>query len=552
MFTPIGIFMAQLRGQGIQTSFWSIKKAAFKGLRAACPVFLMTVIGFGGEVSTPNILWLFSDDHAVQAIGAYGGRFERLNPTPNLDRLAGEGMVFDRAYVGNSICAPSRATLLTGKHSHLHGKVDNAVPFDHDQPQFQKILRQNGYQTAMIGKIHLDGALQGFDYWEVLPRQGRYWDPEFVTEAGKTQYKGRHSSEVIAQRALHWLESGRDPGKPFMLMVHFKAPHRNWEPMKRWQEHYRDVSFPEPENLFDDYAGRGTAARSQDMSIAYTMRLREDLKVTEGSERWKELEEKKLAGKDLVRWKYQTYLRDYMACVSGIDEQIGLLLDYLKQAGLDRNTVVMYSSDQGFYLGEHGWFDKRFMYEESFRMPLIARWPGVTAPGSRNHDLVQNIDFAETFLDLAGIEAPDDMQGLSLLPLLKGETPVDWRSHLYYHYYMYPAYHLVRRHEGVTDGRYKLIRFYGLDIPDGEEWELYDLQNDPGEMNSVYSNPEYEATVHRLKEQLGKLRDQYGVVDEVPYVDPRKKELKLQQQQNQERAQRGRVIRNVNEKANTP
>jgi arylsulfatase A-like enzyme len=496
------------------------------------------VCGFAAEGPRPNILWLFSDDHAVQAIGAYGGRFASLNPTPNLDRLAREGMVFDRAYVGNSICAPSRATLLTGKHSHLHGKVDNAVPFDHDQPQFQKILRKNGYQTAMIGKIHLDGAMQGFDYWEVLPGQGRYWDPEFVTEAGTTKYEGRHSSEVIAERALNWLKAGRDKNKPFMLMVHFKAPHREWKPMKRWQAHYRDVIFPEPRSLFDDYAGRGTAARNQDMSIAYTMRFLEDLKVTEGSERWKELEEKKLSGEELVRWKYQTYLRDYMACVSGIDEQIGVLLDYLKQAGLERNTVVMYSSDQGFYLGEHGWFDKRFMYEESFRMPLIARWPGTTGPGSRNRDLVQNIDFAETFLDFAGVEVPDDMQGLSLVPLLKGKTPADWRTHLYYEYYEYPGYHAVRRHEGVTDGRLKLIRFYGLDVPGGEEWELYDLQNDPREMNSVYANPDYAATVQRLKEQLGKLREQYGVV-EVPQVDRRNEGLKLEQQQNLERSRRG-------------
>jgi arylsulfatase A-like enzyme len=487
----------------------------------------------------PNILWLFSDDHAIQAIGAYGGRFEALNPTPNLDQLAREGMIFDRAYVGNSICAPSRATLLTGKHSHQHGKVDNSVPFDHDQPQFQKILRKNGYQTAMIGKIHLDGAMQGFDYWEVLPGQGRYWNPEFVTEAGSTHYKGRHSTEVIAERAINWLESSREPGKPFMLMVHFKAPHRQWEPMKRWENHYKNVYFPEPENLFDDYEGRGAAARGQDMSIAYTMRLNQDLKVVEGSERWKELEEKNLSGKELVRWKYQTYLRDYMACVSGVDEQVGVLLNYLKEAGLDENTVVMYSSDQGFYLGEHGWFDKRFMYEESFRMPLIARWPGVTPPDSRNDDLVQNIDYAETFLDIAGAEAPKEMQGLSLVPLLEGNTPDDWRTHLYYHYYMYPAYHQVRRHEGVTDGRFKLIRFYGLDVPNGEEWELYDLKKDPQEMDSVYSNPEYEAVVERLKQQLGELRKHYGVEDVPQKSDPRGQTLKQRQQKNFERVSRG-------------
>jgi arylsulfatase A-like enzyme len=477
------------------------------------------------EQSPPNIIWLFSDDHAIQAIGAYGGRFRQINPTPNLDRLAKEGLVFEKAYVANSICAPSRATLLTGKHSHVNGKVDNRIPFDHDQQQFQKILQHYGYQTAMVGKIHLEGKMQGFDYWEVLPGQGRYWSPEFVTETDTTCYQGRHSSEVIAERAINWLDNGRDSDKPFMLMVHFKAPHRKWEPMKRWQDHYRNIEFPEPESLFDDYANRGTASKNQDMSIANTMRLLEDLKVTEGSERWHELQERKLSGKELVRWKYQAYMRDYMACVSGMDEQIGVLLDYLNKTGLDQNTVVMYSSDQGFYLGEHGWFDKRFMYEESFRTPLIARWPNVTSPGSRNHDLVQNIDFAETFLDIAGIEIPADMQGRSLVPILKGESFSDWRTHLYYHYYEYPGVHSVRRHEGVTDGRLKLIRFYGLGVINGEEWELYNLENDSHEMRNIYSNPECANEVQSLKTELAKLRKQYSVI-EVPQVDRRKESLK--------------------------
>lgn len=500
------------------------------------------------EQPPPNIIWLFSDDHAVQAVGAYGGRLQSINPTPNLDRLADEGMVFEKAYVANSICAPSRATLLTGKHSHSNGKVDNNIPFDHDQQQFQKILQQNGYQTAMVGKIHLDGKLQGFDYWEVLPRQGEYWSPKFVTETDTTRYQGRHSSEVIAERAIHWLEKGRNTDKPFMMMVHFKAPHRKWEPMKRWQEHYRNIQFPEPESLFDDYANRGSAAKNQDMSIAYTMRFSEDLKVTQGSERWLELQDMKLSGKELVRWKYQAYMRDYMACVSGMDEQIGVLLDYLKKTGLDKNTVVMYSSDQGFYLGEHGWFDKRFMYEESFRTPLIAKWPKVTRPGSRNHDLVQNIDFAETFLDIAGIKAPDDMQGLSLVPILKGKTPSDWRTHLYYHYYEYPGYHAVRRHEGVADGRFKLIRFYGWDVPGGEEWELYDLEKDPHEMQNVYSNSQYKNASQSLKTALAKLRKQYKVV-EMPQIDGRKESLKQRQKNNFKRSSKGLEGLRYSEKA---
>jgi len=463
----------------------------------------------------PNILWLFSDDHAYQAIGAYGGRFEPLNLTPNIDRLAREGMVFEKAYVANSICAPSRATLLTGKHSHKNGKFNNRKnnPFNHDQPQVQKIMRRNGYQTSMIGKIHLHGMMQGFDYWEVLPGQGRYWDPVFITEQGEKTYEGMHSTQVITDRALNWLQTSRDTEKPFMLMVHYKAPHRPWEPMPHWQEHFKDTVFPEPDTLFDDYSGRGTAARGQDMSIEKTMTMERDLKVVEGSARWRELQANPLEGKALVRWKYQTYMRDYLACIAGVDEQVGRLLDYLEANGLAENTVVMYSADQGFYLGEHGWFDKRFMYEESFRTPLLARWPGVTPPGTRNRDLVQNIDFAETFLDIAGVEIPPDMQGVSLLPLLQGKTPANWRKSLYYNYVEYPAVHSVRRHEGVADGRYKLIRFYGPDVPGGEEWEFYDLDRDPREMKSEFNNPEYAEIIRELKKELANLRAQYEVVD---------------------------------------
>lgn len=468
------------------------------------------------ENAKPNIVWLFSDDHAYQAIGAYGGRFEDINLTPNIDRLANEGMVFDRAYVGNSICAPSRATLLTGKHSHLNGKIDNRGGFNHDQQQFQKILQKNGYQTAMIGKIHLSGAMQGFDYWEVLPGQGRYWDPVFVTEEGKTVYEGRHSTEVITERALSWLENDRDKDKPFMLMVHYKAPHRRWEPMTHMKEKFSTMTFPEPDSLFDDYKGRGTAANEQDMTICTTMSLDKDLKA-DTSPRKEFLEENSLEGDALVRWKYQMYMRDYLACIAGVDENIGKILDHLAATGLDKNTIVMYSADQGFYLGEHGWFDKRFMYEESFRMPLLARWPGVIKAKTRNSDLVQNIDYAETFLDIAGIEAPADMQGESLVPLLKGETPDDWREHLYYHYYEYPGTHSVLRHEGVSSKRYKLIRFYGIDAPDGEEWEFYDLEKDPSEMKSQYDNKKYADEIAELKIELANLREKYEVV-EIPQI----------------------------------
>lgn len=462
----------------------------------------------------PNILWLFSDDHAYQAIGAYGGRFGDLNLTPNIDRIAKEGMRFDRCYVGNSICAPARATLLTGKHSHLNGKFDNKDKFDHDQQQFQKLLQKNGYQTAMVGKIHLSGKMQGFDYWEVLPGQGRYWNPVFVTEEGQKTYKGEHSTDVITRNAIEWLDKKRDKSKPFMAMVHYKAPHRHWEPTKRWKEKFKDRTFPEPDTLFDDYEGRGFAAKNQDMTISETMTMRGDVKSHQ-PERQAELAKiDKDDPKALTRLKYQWYMRDYLACIAGVDENVGRILDYLEESGLAENTIVMYSADQGFYLGEHGWFDKRFMYEESYRAPLVVKWPGMIKPGSVNEQLVQNIDFAETFLDLAGIEAPDDMQGESLVPLFKGEVPGDWRKSLYYHYYEFPGFwHAVRRHEGVSTSRYKLIRFYGKDVPNGEEWEFYDLEEDPQEMCSGYEDPRYRDQVAELKAELERLRDYYGVPD---------------------------------------
>jgi arylsulfatase A-like enzyme len=487
-------------------------------------------LALGQPTTRPNILWMFADDHAYQAIGAYGGRFENENLTPHIDTLARDGMLFRRSYVCNSICAPSRATLLTGKHSHLNGKYDNRGGFNHDQPQFQKVLRENGYQTAMIGKIHLNGKMQGFDYWEVLPGQGRYWDPIFVTEKGKTTYPKRHSTDVITERSLNWLKSGRDRTKPFMLMVHFKAPHRNWQPKTKWKEAYKHRNFPEPDSLFDDYEGRGTAARMQDMSIAKTMSMNSDVK-SQQPERKAELSKiDKNDRKALTRLKYQWYMRDYLACIAGVDESVGVILDYLKESGLEDNTVVMYSADQGFYLGEHGWFDKRFMYKESFRTPLLVRWPGVVQPGSQNTDLVQNIDWAETFLDLAGAPIPHDMQGKSLVPLLKGQPPADWRTSLYYHYYEYPAVHSVRRHEGVATKRYKLIRFYGKGVPDGEEWELYDLETDPNEMRSIYADPAQRERIAELKQELQRLRAHYRVPNDSPQ----------QQQQQQQRRRRKR------------
>lgn len=475
-------------------------------------------IAHAAESRRPNIVWIFSDDHSFQTIGAYGGRLQHLNLTPNIDRIAKEGMRFDKCYVANSICAPSRATLLTGKHSHLNGKYDNRGGFDQSQQTFPKLLQKAGYQTVMVGKIHLDGKMEGFDYWEVLPGQGAYNNPSFISESGRNSYNG-YVTDIIADKSLDWLENKRDKNKPFMIMIHNKAPHREWEPAPRDMQRYEDIEIPEPNNLFDDYSNRGFAANHQDMSIERTMRLKQDLKVdgnTTGqyAERNKYFAEHKLEGKELVKWKYQQYMKDYLRCIWAVDENVGRILDYLEKSGLTDNTVVMYSSDQGFYMGEHGWFDKRFMYEESFRTPLLARWPGVIKPGSVNNDLCQNIDWAETFLDLANAPIPADMQGVSLTPLLRGTTPDDWRKTLYYHYYEYPAVHSVRRHEGVFDKRYKLIRFYGQDVPNGEEWELYDLERDPHEMNNVYANPEYAGKIATLKTELKRLQEYYKVPED--------------------------------------
>jgi arylsulfatase A-like enzyme len=364
--------------------------------------------------------------------------------------------------------------------------------------------------------------MQGFDYWEVLPGQGQYNNPVFISDDGRKRYKG-YVTDIIADRAINWIENGRDPDRPFMLMIHQKAPHRTWMPDPRDMSKYADVEISEPDNLFDDYASRTTAAHKQDMTIDKTMRLEQDLKVggryadnPQFKARNDYYRKNHPAGKDLVRWKYQLYMKDYLRCVWSVDRSIGRVIQALKKNGLLKNTIIMYSSDQGFYNGEHGWFDKRFMYEQSFRTPLIAWWPGHIKPGSVNGDLVQNIDFAETFLDLAGAPIPDDMQGRSIVPLLEGKKPADWRKSLYYHYYEYPGVHCVRRHEGVVTERYKLIRFYGKDVPGGEEWELYDLEKDPEEMHNIYAHPEMAQKVSALKRELERLKTEY----KVPAQDP--------------------------------
>ncbi len=481
----------------------------------------------------PNIIFIMSDDHAYQAISAYG---HGLNQTPNIDRLAQEGVMFNRSFVTNSICAPSRATMLTGKYNHLNGKVDNINDFDWNQPNFAKVLQGHGYQTALIGKIHLDGAPQGFDYWNVLPGQGEYYNPDFIEMGERKRFPG-YVTELTTEFALDWLKNKRDQTKPFLLLYHQKAPHRNWQPSPKYLNLFDDKTFDPPANYFDTYEGRGRAAHEQEMEIDGHARWGWDFKLLadpngdstmfRGSLRrmdeqqralWMDAYEQEnqdflkanLTGKELALWKYNRYIKDYLRTIQSVDDGVGELLDYLDANGLAENTIVVYTSDQGFYLGEHGWFDKRFMYEESFRTPLLIRYPKEIKPGSVNSDLVMNIDYAPTFLDYAGVEVPADVQGESFRKLVSGEE-VEWRDAVYYHYYEFPGEHAVKRHYGVRTNRYKLIHFY-YDI---DEWELYDLEKDPSEMTSVYGNPEYTDVQAQLHKRLEELRAQYGDSDEL-------------------------------------
>ena len=479
----------------------------------------------------PNIIYIMSDDHGYQAISAYG---YGLNKTPNIDRIAKEGAIFTRACVTNSICAPSRAVMLTGKHSFINGKIDNRGGFNWDQDNFPKRLQKAGYQTAMIGKIHLDGLPQGFDYSMVLPGQGQYYNPDFLINGVKTRIEG-YCSEITTEYALKWLKETRDKTKPFCLLYHQKAPHRNWLPAPKYLRLYQDTTFVPPANYYDDYSGRGTAARSQEMKVdgnatwgpdfkllvdpkgdstgflgslnRMTPGQRADFLAAYESENQAFLKAK-LTGKDLAVWKYNRYIKDYLRCIKSVDDGVGEVLDYLDKSGLAENTIVIYTSDQGFYLGEHGWFDKRFMYEESFKTPFLIRYPKEIKPGTRITKLVQNLDFAPTFLDYAGVQIPSDMQGESFRKLVSGKTD-KWRDAVYYTYYEYPAEHMVKRHYGIATERYKLMHFY-YDI---DEWELYDLQKDPHEMKNVYNDPAYAETQKMLHKKLTEIRAKYGDSD---------------------------------------
>jgi arylsulfatase A-like enzyme len=447
-----------------------------------------------GEMNRPNIIFIMTDDHAAHALSCYGSK---INTTPNLDRIAKDGMRLENCFCTNSICAPSRAVILTGKYSHINGKYVNKKgnPFDGTQQTFPKLLRSSGYQTAMIGKWHLLSEPTGFDYWNVLPGQGKYHNPVLIEMGKRKKHKG-YVTDIITDLSIDWLK-GRKGEKPFCLMYHHKAPHRNWQPDKKHAEAFKDKKFPYPETFDDDYSTRSLAARQQKMTIEKYFLNPKDTKVSppEG-----------LKGQELKKWKYQRYMQDYLACVASVDENVGRLLDYLDESGLSKNTVVIYTSDQGFYLGDHGWYDKRFMYEESLRMPLLVRLPNMRKKGTVNEKIVLNLDFGPTLLDLAGVNVPSDMQGESFKAILENRQPKNWRQSMYYHYYEYPGPHSVKRHYGVRTMRYKLIHFY-YDI---DAWELYDLKKDPRELNNVYDDPSYSSVVKEMKKELSWLQAKYG------------------------------------------
>jgi arylsulfatase A-like enzyme len=487
------------------------------------------------EQNKPNILFIFSDDHATDAIGAYDGRLKSVNPTPAIDKLAAQGMVMRNSFCTNSICGPSRSVILTGKHSHKNGFMNNGNSFDWDQQTFPKLLQIAGYQTALYGKSHLKGTPQGFDDWAVLPGQGDYFNPDFIFPEGKRVVEG-YCSDVVTEMALDFLQKKRDPQKPFLLMVQHKAPHRNWMPAVRHLKLYADQDIPEPATLFDDYKDNASPVAKHEMGIYHHMGAKWDhfLHLRDDPSQMKDqlgknfkrmtpaefaayqkhygplnakFEKVKKNVTDRTRWNYQRYIKNYLRSVRGVDESVARLMKELDALGLANNTIVIYSSDQGFYLGDHGWYDKRWMYEESMQMPFIIKWPGVIKPGSQSEALIQNIDYGPTFLTTAGVPIPVDMQGLSLLPVfkaLKGESPANWRDSLYYHYYEYPSVHMVPRQNGIRTERHKLIHFYQFD-----QWELYDLETDPDELHNLYGKKEHAELIAGLKKQLKALREYY-------------------------------------------
>ena len=507
-------------------------------------ILILTTVFFScnsnKEDTRPNILFIMSDDHAYQAISSYG---YNLNNTPNIDRIAKEGAIFKNSFVTNSICAPSRAVMLTGKHSFLNGKVDNIQDFNWDQNSFAKELKKSGYQTALIGKIHLRGLPQGFDYSAVLPGQGHYYNPDFIIDGVMERIQG-YVTTITTNLSLDWLKNKREKNKPFLLLYHQKAPHRNWQTEEKYLTLFDDKTFDFPSNFFDDYKGRKAAAAQEMMISASEDQLAKthgpgghgrwghdfklltdpygrDTRFNQELERFTPKQKKawldaytpkndamrnaNLKGKDLALWKFNRYLKDYLRTIQSVDDGVGEVLNYLDEAGLSDNTIVVYTSDQGFYLGEHGWFDKRFMYEESLKTPFLIRYPKEIPAGSQVNELIQNLDYAPTFLDYANVKIPEDMQGESFRKIVSNETE-EWRDAIYYTYYEYPSVHMVKRHYGIRTDRYKLIHFY-YDI---DEWELFDLKNDPNEMNNIYDDPKYSEIKEQMHKKLSELRVKYG------------------------------------------
>lgn len=504
-------------------------------MRLLIPLLLLSTVIAAQQ--RPNIIYIMSDDHDADAISAYNKTFIK---TPNIDRLAKEGMLFKRNFVSNSICGPVRATLITGQHSHKNGMKDNRSRFDSSRMTMPKLMQQGGYQTAIVGKWHLHSYPTGFDYWKILPGQGFYFEPNFISMQGDTSKYHGYATDVITDEAIKWLDK-RDRSKPFLLHIHHKAPHRNFMPPLKYVQQYHSKTFPEPPTLYIDMAGHGTAWGIQTMSILKDLKLCSDLKVAPHylkgiaglepasddtnyynavmnripeperssikklyEERGKLIQQLKPTGKELLKYKYQWYMQDYLACVASVDENIGRVLDYLDKNKLAKNTLVIYTGDQGMYLGENGWFDKRWMYDVSMQAPMLMRWPGKIKPGTVNTNMTQTIDYAPTILDAAGVKVPDFMQGLSLVPSITGKQKIIPRNYLYYHYYEDKADHTVLKHLGIRGERYKLIYFYTVN-----EWELYDLKSDPQEQKNLVSSPAHKATLVLMKAELIKLRDLY-------------------------------------------
>ena len=485
----------------------------------------------------PNIIYIMSDDHDADAISAYNKKFIQ---TPNIDRIAKEGVLFTRNFVANSICGPVRATLITGQHSHKNGIKDNRTRFDSSKINMPKLMQQGGYQTAIVGKWHLQSYPTGFDYWKILPGQGLYVEPRFISMQGDTTTYHGYATDVITDEAIKWLDN-RDRSKPFLLHIHHKAPHRYFLAPLKYIEQFRSKTFPEPATLYIDTAGHGTAWHLQTMSILHNMKLCSDLKVDPKylmdipelkpdsidivyynsilnripepdrshikkiyEERGKLLQQLRPKGKELLKYKYQWYMQDYLACVASIDENVGRLLEYMDKNNLAKNTLLIYTGDQGMYLGENGWFDKRWMYDVSMQAPMLMRWPGRIKPNSVNSNMTQTIDYAPTILDAAGVKVPGFMQGLSLVPTITGKQKIIPRHNLYYRFYEYKADHSVLQHLGVRGERYKLIYFYPVN-----EWELYDLKMDPQEQKNLIKLAAHQTVFLKMKEELLKLRNQY-------------------------------------------